>query len=113
MGLTSYPHTVLVETIQEDAANDLSVPVPTYATAVSVRGQLTPKSMGAAFQETGLNLRRPHKWMMDLGKERSFTVNSRVRFGSRVFYVATPWRRHEAGNAMDHSSVMLDEVEVA
>lgn len=107
MSLDWKPHTVTVETIAHAPGG-----TPTYADAVTVTGQITPKQMTAAFNALGVEIERPSKFLMDLGDETPFTTNSRLTFGVRKFYVAAPWRRHEAQDTSDHSSVWLREVMV-
>lgn len=109
--LSYRPHTVTIETISEtvDAGANLGrVDVETFGAASSVTGLLRPAPADLLVSETALRLLKPHVWYGSAEDVASFTVGSRLTYGSRVFRVVEPPELRDAGLA-EHFRVLLEE----
>lgn len=113
MALRKLPHSVsiwpMVETIAADKSTTVAWP------SASVQGMpcmILPKSFTTAYNEAGVEIVRPHKLLCDLTYLPDLQVGARIVYGSRIFKVATQPENHNAGNAADYASVMLEELDL-
>ncbi len=114
MSLAVKPHSFTLQVMSESVDTEGVRLAPTVlATIGPKRGLITPKSQDAAFRAVGLDLRRPHKLLTDELTVTHLKPGNRIVYSGRVFTIAAPIRRHDAGDAADHVSVMLEELDVA
>lgn len=113
MSLAVKPHRFTLQVMTENVdAESVRLPPSVLTTIGPKRGLITPKSQDAAFRAVGLDLRRPHKLLTDELDATYLKVGNRIRYENRTFVIAAPIRRHDAGDAADHVSVMLEELDV-
>jgi hypothetical protein len=114
MALAFYPHTLMVAPATEavDGAT-LAVSVPTFGTAVPIRGQLKAMTAEAAYKAHGVDIQQPHLFLFDPGQEGAFNPGYRATLGARVFSVKTQARQFNAGDTCDYSTVLMEEESLA
>lgn len=106
-------HTAIVEAVSDQVDTDRIVTGLQRAEAREVLGMLTPKSLVAAFEATGVQMKRPHKFLFDVEDRGAFPVGSEVTFSEephRRFIVISPERLHTVMDRASHASVWLDEL---
>ncbi len=109
MPLPFKPHTVLVSTASESVSGGVSNNL-TFADAVEVLGQITPKDISAAYESFGIDDKQPHKFMFEIADAPLLTIGSRCVWDNRTFAVTTPVRTSKHNLPGDHAAVMLEEL---
>lgn len=114
MAIAIYSHTLLVAPATEPIDPTLlAVGAPAYGTGKPVRGQLRATTPQAVYEAHQIEVKRPHRFLFDLGQESIFAPDYRATIGNRVFSVKTYPVRHDAGDACDYSVVILQEESLA
>lgn len=108
-------HTAIVTNNSDHVSSSKLVTGLDRSPTVTVRGQLTPKGHLAAFEATGVEMSRPHKFLYDFSDSGLISVGAEVEFieePGKTYIVVTPERVHAIQNIASHCSVWLDEVRV-
>ncbi len=87
--------------------------VPTWSGTLAVSVFIQPMKPEAAFQQTGLELRKPHRMMVDAGDVNNFGVRDKVIWGTRVFAVMTPPAYFDVGDPASHAEFVLEQLDFA
>lgn len=105
------PHSVTVYVCSEPKNSlDVAQAMTFESTGTVMLCQITPKSPQWALSSTGIELNKPHILITKLDYNEYFEFGYLVVKGSRNFVVKAI-RAHEFGNAADHISVILEELE--
>ncbi|MDW8206831.1 MAG: hypothetical protein RMJ43_03270 [Chloroherpetonaceae bacterium] len=109
MALLMMPHTVEVVEVREDPLTGGVVPVPGEGVRYRFACQITPMRSDAAYQETGVMLRNPHRLMGNPEDVMRLQYGDTVVDGDGVRYrVVTPPRQWTALRSIAYGDVILE-----
>lgn len=108
-------HTAHVVTVSDAIDDDDVVIGLERSEAITVRGQLTPKSHVASFEALGVEVERPFKFLYDKADYGKMPIGAEVTFEEEPaerFIVVGPERLHSIDNVASHCSVWLSNLRV-
>ncbi len=82
-----------------------------FGTAHSLKCQITPMAQGKVIQDYGFEVERPHLLMADKTEANYLQIGYLVSLGTRRFKVKTMAATYDFGNAADHCSCLLEEID--
>lgn len=105
------PHSVTVYVCSEPLnSSDVAQAMSYNSTGTVMMCQITPKSPQYALTNTGIELTHPHLLITKLDYLEYFEFGYLVVKGSRNF-VVKGIRAYDFGNAADHLSIILEELD--
>lgn len=102
------PHAVAVQAPSPSSSGGQDTS-GSYASASTVRCQVTPLKASAAYEMYGREVRNPHLLLCDPGDAASFAIGAKVVWGARTFKVVSDPEVFSGIATADHASVYLEE----
>lgn len=110
------PFVAVVKAISETVdGTTKAVSVPTFGAGTSIFCDIQPLPADRAVfsDRTGVQLSNPHLLLTTIANAGYLGVGNRVEYDSRFFAIETKVRKHQFGNATDHSYSVMEELEKA
>ena len=108
------PHMATVRILTDTVSSDtLVVKGATYGAAATVLGQLSPMSLTQAFDATGIAMKQPHLWMMDVADKDSMPIGAMVVVDGASYTATSPTAVYSMGLPADHASCVLEKLQYA
>jgi hypothetical protein len=102
------PHTVTIKAESRDGAGGTSL-----GTSHTLKCQITPMAQTKAYEDWGVEVKRPHLLMADKSAAPYIEIGALVSWGSRRFKVSTTPAIYDFGYAADHLAAVIEEVDPA
>lgn len=111
MPLFRKPHTLtLIEAVELVDGGGVVETTDHEATAVTVRGQVTPESAATVFERYGVEVSRPHLFMFNTADVDLVQIGNRFALGARTFVVRAGPNIWNAESRTEHATAILEEI---
>jgi hypothetical protein len=111
MPLPLKPHTLTLIEASETIGGDSVVQSTDFTeTAVTVKGQLTPMRVSAAFEKYGVEVKAPHEFLFEIADVAKVKLGNRLRKGGRIFVVETVPAIWDAEPRTKHAYCLMNDL---